>query len=667
MCCDLTGTLDLPAEVIEALGSYRLMLDERPTDWGDERVGFFQFGRYMHVGPVVDRFAETIDWGKALSAAIADRIPAGFVLVRVDEQRRLSATCGPARLAIVGNGVPIDVVIDSSCDDELTLRVAGRDFHVPKQGGAVEIVHVVGDDPQIVVSLGDEELRVADAVRVVAGAELKLDSPRCARWSVTDETGGAWFPEGVLEKFDLHHRPFFHGHGVTMRVPSGTLDVVCARGIGFERTQQTVATKEDATTTVTCDPKRLFDPAADGWYGGDMHVHMNYSGDLICTPGDAALMQFGEGLHLVNLVAANCLTSLIYDRDMLEQYPGVPLPWSTDETIAQMGVEYRNDLLGHVHALGPSAPPSRYCTGHERSDNEDWPPNSVGIEELRSLGATIGYCHPVMQEFPEDGSPRRFLRVPRSVEARELVADAALGLIEGVDLISPANSEGSTFLYHRLLSCGLPLAATAGTDTFLSFSHCSTFSNPPGFGRVYANLEGRPLTVENFKEAIRHGRTVVTNGPWITLDVDGSGPGSVLDGPARRRVRITARSVGPGVERLSLVGPDGEYASTEGAVLEHELMLDHGPTWLAAVARGPEHPDVLGPNVFAHTSPVWLDVDGKRVARPDDARWCLDFLDSLEQLVKQHGHYAPETRDEHIADVIGVLDQARAFYRAIAE
>ena len=28
---------------------------------------------------------------------------------------------------------------------------------------------------------------------------------------------------------------------------------------------------------------------------------MNYSGDLVCTPGDAARMQLGEGLHLMNL------------------------------------------------------------------------------------------------------------------------------------------------------------------------------------------------------------------------------------------------------------------------------------------------------------------------------------------------------------------------------
>jgi hypothetical protein len=666
VCCDLTGTLDLPPEVIETLAAYRRMLALRPLDWGDEQIGFFQLMRFAQYGEVMDGFMSTGDVAKAVAATIADDVPAGIVGVSIDPDRTTHAHVGPPRMAIAGRTVRIDVVVSSAVDAELDVRIGDTDVRLAANGAAVRDAWVDGADPVVVVALGDEILRVEGAVRVVPGAEIVLESSRCSRWSVTDASGGAWFPDGVLQKWDLHDRPFFHGHDVVMRVPAEPLEVVCTRGLEFDRTTLTVTPQAGASTRVECEPVRLHDPAADGWYGGDMHVHMNYSGDLVCTPGDAALMQFGEGLHLVNLVAANCLTSLIYDRDMLERYPGVPLPWSTDETVAQMGVEYRNDLLGHVHALGPRAPPSRYCTGHERSDNEDWPPNSAGCEELRSLGATIGYCHPVMQEFPEDGSPRRFFRVPRSVEARELVADAALGLIDSVDLISPANSEGSTFLYHRLLSSGLRLAATAGTDTFLSFSHAATFSNPPGFGRVYANLDGEPLTVDAFKDAIRAARTVVTNGPWITIDVDGRGPGDVVDASTGATLRVTACVTGLGVEKLSLVGPDGEIARSDGEELSVEVTLEHGPLWIAAIARGPVHPSSLGPNVFAHTSPVWIDVDGVRVARPTDAQWCLDFLDSLQQLASEHGHYAPETREAHLGDVIAVLDQARAFYRAIA-
>lgn len=671
MCCQETETLGLPAEVIEALAHYRRLRDERGWDWGDEQLpDFFRWGRFSLLGPLFDEFAATGDWAKAVRSVISDDVPAGIVVVRVGDDEGLCADVGPARPAISGHTVAIDAVIDSAVDADLSLTVAGREVRVAPFGAAIETIDLDGADPVFAVVLDDETLNVDGAIRTTAAAELRLSSPRRARWSVTDSSGGAWFPEGVLAKWDVHHRPFFHGYDMTLAVPAESLHVVCTRGLEFERTELDVLPNTGETRIVECDPQRLFNPEADGWYGGDLHVHMNYSGDLICTPGDAARMQIGEGLHLANLVVANLQTSLVYDRQMLEQFADTDLPWSTGDTVARMGVGYRNDLLGHVHALGPSGPPTRYYAGHERSDHpEDWPPNKVACEELQGLGATVGYTHPAFAEFPDDWSTDRFFQTPRSVEARELVADAALGIVDSIDLISPFNDEGAVFLYHRLLSCGLRLAATAGTDTFLSFSHGpSVASNPPGWGRVYAHLGDQCLSVAAFKEAIRGSRTIVTNGPWLTFEVNGQGPGAVLDLAVDDRFDIRARVQGPGAEHLTIVGPDGTMAQGDAASeLRYETTLEDGPTWIAAVARGSGHPNTLDESVLAHTSPVYVDVDGGCVARMADAEWCLKFLDTLEQFVGRQGHFDPTTSDAHFGDLVAVLDEARSFYRRVAE
>jgi hypothetical protein len=111
---------------------------------------------------------------------------------------------------------------------------------------------------------------------------------------VIDVSGGAWFPDGVRAKRDVHDRPFLHGHDVILAVPAESLHVVCARGLEFARTGLGVHPAVADTHLVECDPPRLFDPAAEGWYGADLHIHMNYSGDLICSPADAARMQRGE-------------------------------------------------------------------------------------------------------------------------------------------------------------------------------------------------------------------------------------------------------------------------------------------------------------------------------------------------------------------------------------
>ena len=671
MCCQETNTLSLPPEAIEALAHYRKLRAERGWDWGEEQLPeFFRWARFSLLGPVLDAVAETGDWARAVRTVIGDDVPPGIVVLQVDGDGGVRADVGPARIAIPGHTVAIDVVVDSAAESELFLTVAGREVRVGPRGAAIETIDLDGADPVFTVAFGGETLNVEGAIRPCAAAELRLSSPRCARWSVTDASGGAWFPEGALAKWDAHHRPFFHGHDVTVAVPAEALEVVCARGLEFGRAEVDVLPTAGETRVVECDPPRLFDPAAEGWYGGDLHVHMNYSGDLVCAPGDAARMQLGEGLHLMNLTVGNLSRSLVYDREILEQLRDADLPWSTGDVVARMGVEYRNDLLGHVHALGPSGPPTRYYAGHENSDHpEDWPPNKAACDELRGLGATVGYAHPALEDFPEDGSTERFFRIPRSVEARELVADAALGVVDSVDLISPTNDEGAVFLYHRLLSCGLRLAATAGTDVFLSFSHGpGVASNPPGWGRVYAQLGDRGLSVEAFKEAIRAGRTVVTNGPWLTLEVNGQGPGAVLDLAPGDRLDLRARVLGPGAEHLTLVGPDGVVAEGDAArELGFETTLDDGPTWLAAVARGAGHPNTLDGSVLAHTSPVYVDVAGRRVARAADARWCLQFLDTLERFVDEHGRFDPATRAARFGDLVAVLDEARSFYRRVAE
>jgi hypothetical protein len=52
----------------------------------------------------------------------------------------------------------------------------------------------------------------------------------------------------------------------------------------FATAETTVIPGPGATAEVALEPERLYETAARGWYGGDLHVHMNYSGDQIRGP-----------------------------------------------------------------------------------------------------------------------------------------------------------------------------------------------------------------------------------------------------------------------------------------------------------------------------------------------------------------------------------------------
>jgi hypothetical protein len=295
MCCHSTATVGLPAAVIEALAHYRHLQSLRRWDWGDDRIDLFHWARFARLGPIIESFMEGGDWGAAVRSVMSRGLPPGSIVVRVDRNKGLRAQVGPARFSIAGSSVPVEVVVDSAAEDELTVNVAGHEVRVSPRGVAAEIIELDGAETAVTVELDDMILTVNGVTRPSAKAQLRLSAPICARWSVTDASGGAWFPDGVLEKWDVHQRPYFHGHDLTVTVPAEQLDVVCARGIEFARTELTVHPRSGETAIVECDPHRLCDPAADGWYGGDLHVHMNYSGDLVCTPADAARVQLGEG------------------------------------------------------------------------------------------------------------------------------------------------------------------------------------------------------------------------------------------------------------------------------------------------------------------------------------------------------------------------------------
>ncbi|MHC1557729.1 CehA/McbA family metallohydrolase [Actinomycetospora sp. C-140] len=667
MCCQDDEVLDLPPAAIEALAHYRRLRDERRWDWGSEDLPeFFRLARFSRLGDLTAALAATGgDWSLAIRRVAGEHPGPGLVVLSVDADGVLTSRVGTPRLAVAGRPSTVDVVVEAATTAE--LDVTGTPVTVRTGGAHVLTVDLVGDALRV-GHRGAVHL-VDGAVDVRAAATLRVRGTGWSRWSVVDAAGGGWWPEGVPPKHDGAHRPYFHARDTTLTVPAGELTVTCTRGPEYTPVSRTVAV--DGEATVDLDPERVVDPGAEGWRSADLHVHLNYSGDLVVTPEQARAMQCGEGLDLVNLTAGNLGGERVYDRELFEVTVGSDL-WRGDAS-ARASVEFRNDLLGHVHALAPGAPPARYQTGHAGTGHPyDWPPNSAACADLRASGASTAYAHPVFAPFgvAEDDPYGPFLSPHRTVEARALVVDAALGLVDGLEVVSCFDDRAGAELYHRLLGCGLRLAAVAGSDVFLSFAHGpGVASNPPGWLRTYAQLGGAPVSAEAVRDAVRAGRTVATNGPFVSLAVDGAGPGDVVTAEVGDVLAVRARVRGSGADEVVLVGPDGEIAAApvgpDGTVVASVTV--GGPLWIAALARGGPHP--LDPErpVFAHTSPVHVEVAGERVGRPADARWCLGLLDRVEALVLAEGRFDPDHRDAQLADHHAVFEQARAVYRSLCE
>ncbi|GII93707.1 hypothetical protein Ssi02_39380 [Sinosporangium siamense] len=659
----------LPEPVADMLGDYRALLAGHGMTWGEPLLAYVAFMPYQRflpdTGPLWQRVMAVLPAGAAddLDEAVAalpldalfrdvldGALPYGLHALRLTPQGARAE--GAPRAVLDTRPLPLTLLVDSSLDTAAVVEVGGARHEIPPRGA-----RLLDTDTSARLTVDGAEV-AAGFTRRAARASLRLRAGFPCRWTVVGAGGQGYRPDGVRERRDAHGLPYFHGDDLVLPVPAEPLTVRVARGMEYGTAEVAVHPEPGRETLVELRPERLYDAPARGWYGGDLHVHLNWAGDLVALPAEAGAQQLGEDLHVLNLVAGNVSGPRVYDREALEHWAGRDLPWSDATHVARMGVEHRSDLLGHVHAFGLTAPPALYHSGF--AGDHDWPPPSTACRELRALGATLGYAHSFHTPIGDD-APAVAVMGTRSREcsARAIVIDAALGLVDGIEILHFSSALGTAAVYRRLLGAGNRLAALAGSDTKISFSRQQLCSSPPGWVRVYAQVEGA-LDAESYKDALRAGRTFVTTGPWLELSVDGAGPGETLDVRPGTVVRARARVVGPEVETLEIRTADGVVATGASDELSVELAVEE-PTYVVAVALGGPHPRSLYRHVYAHTSPVHLDVESRRTARPQDVRWCLAWLDHLEELIRKRGRFSA---DGQLHDHLDLLDQARAVYRA---
>ncbi|MFB4277311.1 CehA/McbA family metallohydrolase [Nonomuraea sp. MTCD27] len=660
----------LPAPVAAALAEYRALRDANDARWGEPPLSYvvqawatvFLSGHHGYWATALRQVAERhpdlpaaeledhlgeVDPDRVVRDALAGDVPDNLPALRLTPEgcaleagTRVVLGDGPFRTALL---------LDSSRDEPVTVVVDGTPYVVAPRGAKVV---EVGES----VLVGGEPVDLSPLSRRAPAATVRVRAGFPCRWSVTGANGQGWYPEGAPPKIDGLRRPYFHGDDLVVAVPAEPVTVAVTRGMEYTFAEVTVTPEAGAETLVELAPERLYDAAARGWYGGDLHVHLNWMGEEPAAPALAAAAQHGEDLHVLNLVAGNVASERVYDVEALRHWAGKDLPWSDDRHLARLGVEYRNDLIGHLTAFGLREPPRRYHTGFQGT--ADWPPNSVALEELRALGGITGYGHPFHTPFGDDDPPDVVLDRGRSCSAREIVADAALGLIDTLDVLNHSSVAATAAVYRRLIGAGNRLAVTAGTDAVLSFCRRGTASGPPGWERVYANVAG-PLTAESYAEAILLGRTFATTGPWLELTVNGYGPGDTLELAPGQRVEIVVSSIGPEVESLEIRTADGVLAQGPPGRLVATTVAGE-PTYVVAVATGGPHPRTMHRGAYAHTSPVYVNVAGGHVAREADVRWCLAWLDRLEVVLREFGTF--ETA-EQLGDHLDLYERARKVYR----
>jgi Tol biopolymer transport system component len=504
-------------------------------------------------------------------------------------------------------------------------------------------------------------LRPTGALHLRVGGPDGTTGP--ARVAVQGEDGRSHAPADAWhhadDAFDRSERPFeygyFHSTGSSaLTLPAGRYRVEVSRGPEYGVVRRTVEITPGATTAVRVRLPALADLGARGWYGGDLHVHMNYGGTYRNDPERLAFQARAEGLQVVENLIVN-KEGRVPDVGWFR--PG-PDPASSPGTLIMHGEEYHTSFWGHVGLLGlrdhlilPA-----YTAYANTAVASLQPSNARIIDIARAQGALAGYVHPY-DVYPDPSDTTRAL-------THALPIDLALGKVdyyEAVGFVDDLNA--TTQVWYRLLNTGFRLAAGGGTDAMANFA---SLRGPVGLNRVYVR-SGAPLEHRRWLAALKAGRSFATNGPLLGLTVEGRELGSELAlPPGGRDVSATVwmRSHVP-VDHLELV-LNGEVVrdlplSADRRTAKATVRIPVARSgWLLLRARGdrPAYP-ILDVFPYATTSPIYLTVGGRPARSAEDARYFMSWIDRTLAAVEAHRDW---NGDAERRETLDMLARARAEY-----
>jgi len=489
------------------------------------------------------------------------------------------------------------------------------------------------------------------SVTVVDGA---TGQPMPARLSVSGGDGRSYAPDDAWRHADeafvrgeqAYEYGYFHtrGHSV-VTVPASPVVVEAWHGPEYATRRQELELAPGEIRSVRLALRRLDDLPARGWWGGDLHVHMNYGGHYRNTPAHLAFQGEAEGLNVIENLVVN-KEQRIPD---IAAFRTTPDPVSTPRFLLVHGQEFHTGFWGHTALLGLR---DHYLlpdyAGQANTGMASLVPTNADVADLaHAQGALMGYVHP-------------FDSAPDPDDAREpmsyaLPVDVALGKVDYLEVMGYSDHLITSDVWYRLLNCGFRLPAAAGTDAFPNFA---SIRGPAGLVRTYVKA-GPRLEHRAFLDGLRRGRTFVTNGPLLTLEVEARGPGEEIRLAAGRplHARVVLRSP-VAVDHLQVIGNgkvaaevrlDGDHTSAEATLT---LPADNSGWYvLRAWADRPRLP-VLDLYPFASTSPVYVQVGDRPVRSPADASWFVRWVDRVIAAAGAHaGWNTPAERQATLAQL----------------
>ena len=400
--------------------------------------------------------------------------------------------------------------------------------------------------------------------------------PTPCRIRFTDVEGRYYAPFGRLTEFStgagedvggnllLGEKKYAYIDGACeIRLPDGAIRVEASKGFEYKPLDEQVRLVA-GKLALRFSLERWADLRSEGWYSGDSWAEY-------MTPHGALLEAAAEDLAVVDLLAR---------ETPVHGIPNILAFSGQQPALERPGHLVVVNTLNHHPTLGRLALLNCHrvvypLTFGGPDGADDWTLADWCDQCHRKGGLVVGHGH--------DG---------------EILADLILGRIDALFINSAF--EHPT---NPLLDAGFRIPLVGGSGK-------ADNKTVLGGRRTYARLQpGQDFTYKNWIEAVRAGRTFVTNGPLLSFTVNDQDPGAVLDLPSvptKVRVRAEARSLFP-FTRLEMLYNGAVIAHADASGSPYRAFLEANapitaPGWMTVQCEG------------AQSSPIYLRINGQAPA-----------------------------------------------------
>ena len=462
-------------------------------------------------------------------------------------------------------------------------------------------------------------------------------------------TRDLWYYGGPAIPLWKEPAAYFVSEPFSITLPPGKWRLAVMRGFEYLPVTEEITITPGQTVERNVQLARWVDMAKQGWYSGDPHVHSW----RIAPLHDKYVITFAKAMDVHMTVTMNYCVQQDCTGCPQAKY-GRAGRYHEGDYWVESGTEDPREGIneeGHVSQFDIQEP-GRDPTQYQRY--------AYAFDKVHEQGGLVGYDHLAWSKS------YNLKQDPRNARLHPYPGwDVNINTIRGkVDFFSILqNNNMGLEDYYDFLNLGIKVTATASTD----------YPAPlVGEEVTYAYTgTGGNFTADAWFDAVKRGRTFVTNGPMVTLTVGDGMPGDEVHAGKDAKLHVHAQAWAPesiGAPKVLEIVAEGKVikvinspgAKQDKLIADFELPAGDSQ-WIAARTTAFN-------GAVAHTTPVYVIVNGRSfIDRANVQQLVAKQLKILDWIETKRVSNAPARWGPTVVQGLwNDIEDARATYLSLA-